>query len=262
MATGQATPPRCFTSQRPRSVFISTKVLRGSEVFDGLQSIAREDGPNSARYKKTIEGLKMSFQSLKAHTIYQESTIVLMPPPQKAAKRTSNPYGTYKVPSKSIYARQQQFEEPLSIDLVPEVSSSLPQLSQSQTLRNFTFPKTTLPICHSDNSTCVSATNSCSGRGKCVLKYTTGLGENLNSTCYACKCGNTTRVNADGTVKTTFWGGPACQKKDVSSPFFLIAIFTIVMVATVAWGIGLMFSIGQEELPSVIGAGVAGPRPK
>ena len=28
----------------------------------------------------------------------------------------------------------------------------------------------------------------------------------------------------------------------------------------VAWGIGLLFSIGEEDLPSVIGAGVAGPR--
>ena len=43
-------------------------------------------------------------------------------------------------------------------------------------------------------------------------------------------------------------------------PFLLIAGFTIVMVATVSWGVGLLFSIGQETLPSVIGAGVAGPR--
>lgn len=43
-------------------------------------------------------------------------------------------------------------------------------------------------------------------------------------------------------------------------PFWLLAGISIAMVATVSWGIGLLFSIGQEDLPSVIGAGVAGPR--
>ena len=61
-------------------------------------------------------------------------------------------------------------------------------------------------------------------------------------------------------VKTTQWGGPACQKKDVSVPFFLLAGFTIAILATVTWAVGLLFSVGQEKLPSVIGAGVAGPR--
>lgn len=231
---------------------------------NGLQVIAREDGTTSARYKKSMESLRRSFQSLKAHTIYQESTIILMPVAQGAARRTGSPYGTYEVPSKSIYARQQQFEEPLSMGSIPKASSSSvsPQPKLPHILKNSTSLRTTLPVCHADKETCDSVTNSCAGHGKCVLKYTTGSGENLNSTCYACKCGNSTRVNADGTVKTTFWGGPACQKKDVSGPFFLITGFTIVLVATVAWGIGLMFSIGQEELPSVIGAGVAGPRAK
>ena len=56
------------------------------------------------------------------------------------------------------------------------------------------------------------------------------------------------------------WGGPACQKKDVSTPFWLLAGITIFLVSVVSWGIGLLVSIGQEELPGVIGAGVAGPR--
>lgn len=256
----QAIPRQYFTSHCLRLVFIQMELrFAGS---NGLQVIAREDGTTSARYKKSIEGLATSFQSLKAHTIYQESTIILMPVAQGAAKRTASPYGTYEVLSKSIYARQQQFEEPLSMGSNPEASSYSLRPNQSHTLKDSTFPKSILPICHSDKETCDSATNSCAGHGKCILKYTTGSGENLTSTCYACKCGNTTRINADGTVKTTSWGGPACQKKDVSSPFFLIAGFTIVLIATVAWGIGLMFSIGQEELPSVIGAGVAGPRAK
>ena len=61
-------------------------------------------------------------------------------------------------------------------------------------------------------------------------------------------------------IQTTRWGGPACQKKDISSNFFLLAGISIALVGMATWGVGLMYSIGEEELPSVIGAGVAGPR--
>ena len=63
-----------------------------------------------------------------------------------------------------------------------------------------------------------------------------------------------------GGTQTTRWAGTACQKKDVSSGFFLLAGLSIALVGMATWGVGLMCSIGQEELPSVIGAGVAGPR--
>lgn len=53
------------------------------------------------------------------------------------------------------------------------------------------------------------------------------------------------------------YGGPACQKKDISGPFWLIAGFTIVIIGLVSWAIGMMFSIGEEKLPGVIGAGVS-----
>ena len=43
-------------------------------------------------------------------------------------------------------------------------------------------------------------------------------------------------------------------------PFFLLAGMTIALVGAVSWGVGLLMSVGNEELPSVIGAGVAGPR--
>ena len=68
------------------------------------------------------------------------------------------------------------------------------------------------------------------------------------------------RVNDDGTKKTTQWGGFACQKKDVSVPFILFATFGVFMAAVIAGGIGLLYNMGAEPLPSVIGAGVAGPK--
>jgi hypothetical protein len=56
------------------------------------------------------------------------------------------------------------------------------------------------------------------------------------------------------------WGGTACEKKDVSVEFWLFASFGVAMTGLVAGAIGLLYIMGAEELPSVIGAGVAGPR--
>lgn len=66
--------------------------------------------------------------------------------------------------------------------------------------------------------------------------------------------------NSDGTLKVTYWTGPACQKKDVSMPFWLLAGISIMLVSFVSYGIGLLYSIGDEELPSVLGAGVSSVR--
>lgn len=68
------------------------------------------------------------------------------------------------------------------------------------------------------------------------------------------------RYNDDGTTKSVQWGGTACEKKDISVEFWLFASFGVAMTALVAGGIGMLYSMGAEELPSVIGAGVAGPR--
>jgi len=121
-------------------------------------------------------------------------------------------------------------------------------------------PRGILPACYSSQSACDSRTHGCSGHGSCKLAYSYGSGEKVN--CYACACTPSVRTNQDGSKKTTVWAGPACQKKDVSMPFWLLGGFSIALVSMVAFGINLLYSMGQEELPSVIGAGVAGPRAK
>ena len=73
--------------------------------------------------------------------------------------------------------------------------------------------------------------------------------------CWTCQC-EPDRIKNDRGVKTIYWGGPACQKKDISVPFLLFAGFTVAAVAAISYGIGLLYSIGQEDLPSVLGAGV------
>lgn len=120
-------------------------------------------------------------------------------------------------------------------------------------------PSTLMPVCYASNSSCVDATNNCSGHGRCYRKYASN-NEAAGSDCYACKCVDTVVKKKDGTIKRIQWGGSACEKRDVSTPFFLLAGITVVIMVAVGSGIGMLFSVGQEELPSVIGAGVAAPR--
>ena len=181
-----------------------------------------------------------------------------MPLNSKIAKRTASTYGSYDAPSKAHVARQVSKEDPLSLSMGSAKSppSQSPNVLKSNST---TARKGPIPLCFSTLEACNAGTSNCTGHGNCFKKYTDSS-ESTPFDCFACSCGNSTRKNSDGKIKTTLWGGTACQKKDVSMPFFLIAGFTIAMVATVAWAIGLLFSIGEESLPSVIGAGVAGPR--
>lgn len=139
-------------------------------------------------------------------------------------------------------------------------SSHSNSTSPSKGNSTVTPPRGILPACYSSQSACESRTHSCSGHGSCKLAYSYGSGDKVN--CYACACTPSVRTNKDGTKKTTVWAGPACQKKDVSMPFWLLGGFSIFLISVVIWGVGLLYAMGQEELPSVIGAGVAGPRAK
>lgn len=116
---------------------------------------------------------------------------------------------------------------------------------------NFTLPRF-VPQYFTSKETCDNVTNSCMGHGKCVKAH---------GNQFRCKCSNTiVRTNDDGTTKSVQWGGNACQKKDVSSQFILFASVGVFFTAIVAGSIGMLFSMGAENLPSVIGAGVVGPR--
>jgi len=98
----------------------------------------------------------------------------------------------------------------------------------------------------------------CTGHGSCKLKFTDKDAGGGGAKCYQCSCSADVRTNKDGTKKTTQWGGPACQKKDVVAPFWLLAGFSVGLMFLVSWAIGTLMTMGSEDLPSVIGAGVSG----
>ena len=176
----------------------------------------------------------------------QESTIVLLPTTASLSR---------SLPKQEHVARQapEENEETLSNPSFPQLSTMQSNSSNSSEPPKLA-PGTFLPTCFNSESACANATNNCSGHGSCSKKH---------SGCYACSCARTiVRYNDDGTTKSVQWGGAACEKKDISVEFWLFASFAIAMTAMVAGTIGMLYSMGAEELPSVIGAGVAGPRAK
>lgn len=194
-----------------------------------------------------------------------------MPPQPKTTKRSASAYGEYAMP----HLRRQTTEEPLEAPpSSPQGTTSSPpkgplgyhlSASNSSNSSYHPLPHGILPVCHPTLESAIQATNNCSSHGDVYLKSSQAAGEdksgggNLKISCWACKCRKTVITDSKGGTKTVAWGGPACQKKDVAFQFWLLAGMTVGLVAVVSWGIGLLVSIGQEDLPSVIGAGVAGP---
>ncbi|KAL6239430.1 hypothetical protein BDW75DRAFT_140338 [Aspergillus navahoensis] len=107
------------------------------------------------------------------------------------------------------------------------------------------------PVCYASNSSCNDATNTCSSHGACYEK---------SSGCYACLCHETYVKTASGAERKIQWGGAACQKRDISSPFFLIMGVTITVLLAITSAIVMVFGLGNDELPGVISAGVGSAR--
>lgn len=196
--------------------------------------------------QKTLTTLSKVLEPL-AQSGRVESAILILPsrrsPPPLNLNRRQTPL--------------EEVEEPLSQPFI-STSSEPSTISTSPSNSNSTHHPlpplgTFLPSCFPTNTTCTTLTNSCSSHGFCYPK---------SSKCFACKCGSTiVRQDSDGkNVKSVQWGGTACERKDVSVPFFLFAGFGVVMTAVVVGAVGMMYSMGAEELPSVIGAGVTGVR--
>ncbi|KAK8099891.1 arsenate reductase [Apiospora kogelbergensis] len=111
-----------------------------------------------------------------------------------------------------------------------------------------------LPACFTSQNACNTATNNCTGHGMCENKWKAETGK----ACFACRCLETTEKDADGKSRGLFrWGGSACHKQDISTPFWLLAGLTLVLVSIVGFCINLLFQVGEEPLPGVIGAGVS-----
>ncbi|CAJ2500744.1 Uu.00g035970.m01.CDS01 [Anthostomella pinea] len=155
--------------------------------------------------------------------------------------------------------RRRQLEEELvmSEDLETSTTNTEPTSTPVKAMHAFTAAQpTVVPACFASHNACVTATNECSGHGVCIDRWDKITDQ--NASCFFCYCESTREYNETQKVSHIYhWGGSMCHKRDVSTPFWLFAGTTIALVSTIAFAIGLLFSIGEEKLPGVIGAGVS-----
>ncbi|PLN75502.1 hypothetical protein BDW42DRAFT_180516 [Aspergillus taichungensis] len=114
---------------------------------------------------------------------------------------------------------------------------------------------TSFPSCFNSEASCIEATHGCSGHGSCYNKQRSVNG-GAKSDCYTCKCRETITRKEDGSIQKFSWGGSACQKRDISTPFFLVAGISIIAIVATGAAVGMLYYVGQDELPGVISAGV------
>lgn len=102
-----------------------------------------------------------------------------------------------------------------------------------------------IPACFSSQSACQNATNNCSGHGSCDNKYP-GFKD-----CFYCNCSRYSPEDPH------YWVGATCSKQDVSVPFWLFAGVGLLLLGILSFAVTLLFNVGEEKLPGVIGAGVS-----
>lgn len=215
---------------------------------------------NSASIRKIATSSNTNIHDLISTLQKTDQDILVLLTPTSNTLSSSS-YGTWTVPKRATHSKRADKEEPLepphrssTTSTNPTSPTRTPTYDQSKPLRGI------LPSCHSSRTACETATRNCTGHGTCSLAYTNkDVNTQGGKQCWSCACRARVRTNPDGTVKTTRYGGPACQKKDVVVPFWLLAGFSVVLVSLVSWAVGNLYSMGELDLPSVIGAGVSGP---
>ncbi|KAF9567926.1 hypothetical protein CPC08DRAFT_625850 [Agrocybe pediades] len=106
-------------------------------------------------------------------------------------------------------------------------------------------PIGSVSTCFTSLDSCNNGTSTCSGRGQCVKASKAG------KTCFVCNCG-TTKVGEGNKVKTTYWAGESCERKDVSGPFVLLSGTVIVIILLIVGSISLLYGVGDQPLPSTL----------
>lgn len=102
--------------------------------------------------------------------------------------------------------------------------------------------KNLLATCFTSKSDLEEATNGCSGHGSAIQTSRGG------KKCYRCQC----TATKDKQSRKTYWAGAACQKKDVSTEFFLLGSSVILLVLITLGSVYFLFAQGSAELPGTL----------
>ena len=179
---------------------------------------------------------------VRSHFQSSSSNTLLITPPFKHTSPSAT-YGAYTSPH-ILSRREAPSEEAVLSPMTATASEKdTPSTGSSDPDASFTatpLPHGILPICHPSLDSAIKATNNCSSHGTPYKKYSAGGDDDNAHDCFACRCHATVETNEDGGIKTTHWGGPACQKKDVSAAFWLLAGLTVALVASRRGGLGCL----------------------
>jgi hypothetical protein len=157
--------------------------------------------------------------------------------------------------SKWADAQQQELRRRQAEQVISSFDKPVPEAEPTSTPQpNPIFdPRERIKACYETKETCMTQTRNCSSHGECQDKYPNSDGSKDKPACFACHCQSTR--SESGSVTT--WAGPTCAKKDISVAFWLFAGFTLALVGTLYLAISILFNVGEETLPGVIGAGVS-----
>ncbi|KAL2139047.1 hypothetical protein VTI28DRAFT_5858 [Corynascus sepedonium] len=228
-----------------------------TDCWTGPSSVVKYDLRASP---KTYDSLFDNLSRLEKFVTDGDLEVLLVLLPESSRSSNLNHWSAAAAGTGSGLHRRRATEMVLTDHEIPKstlaADEKLPAGSSNTARRPGAAPK-----CFSTLDSCVKETNSCSGHGECVNKYGTGNDTDDSHSCFVCACKRTVVKAPNGGEttggKTVRWGGDMCQKEDVSVQFWLIAGFTITIVGAVTFAISLLFSVGEEKLPGVIGAGVS-----
>ncbi|KIY44542.1 hypothetical protein FISHEDRAFT_67446 [Fistulina hepatica ATCC 64428] len=175
-------------------------------------------GTSSEQYESAVRQVRQLIERVSADNRIRLAVLTYFPSPSSTFHR------------RSLAARQSQ--SPLPPDHLPP-----------------SIPNGAVSTCFESADTCTNSTNLCSGRGECVAVSKTGR------TCYVCAC-SATKTGTGNKIKTDYWVGESCERKDISGPFVLLSGSVIAIVLLIAGSISLLYGVGQVELPSVLVGGV------
>ncbi|POR31670.1 Putative endoplasmic reticulum membrane protein [Tolypocladium paradoxum] len=170
-----------------------------------------------------------------------ETTIVLLPSTTSSKSWSDKPQEL----------RRRQAEQVMA-SLEKTVAPAAPTSSAADNTA-FYASRGPMAACFSSKEACISATGNCSEHGACLNKYANSEGKDGKEICYACHCLSTRSESGS----LTHWAGPSCAKSDISVAFWLFAGFTLALVSILWLAISMLFNVGEEKLPGVIGAGVS-----
>ncbi|KAL1867358.1 hypothetical protein VTK73DRAFT_4205 [Phialemonium thermophilum] len=224
--------------------------------WDGLSAVVSVD---ARKTPESIDALSSNIQRLAKFVSNGEveAALVLIPESSRDSRISS---WAPRAPSPLAELRHRNADsETVLSDELPEPAATDASKAPGPNVAgeaHIWAPNTrqTIPQCFQSQNSCETRTNNCSGgHGRCINRYASDA--KSDTVCFACHCDRLPVPDRPG--RTVQWAGTMCQKKDVSEPFWLIAGFTVTIVGVLSFTIGLLFGVGQEKLPGVIGAGVS-----